>query len=98
METNDLILVTQFCSHQEVEVSFIDALHEFGLIEVVVAADHKYLPQNQLGDVEKMIRLHYELDINLEGIDVIANLLNRITDLQTELLAAKNKLKLYEEV
>ena len=95
METNNLILVKEFCSHHEVELSFIDDLHDMGLIEIVIQDDGKYLPQNQLKDVEKLVRLHYELDINLEGIDVVSHLLKRIDELQRELKLAQNKLRLF---
>ena len=96
METKDLILIEQFCTHHDVEFSFINSLHEFGLIEVVELNDVKYLANEQLRDVEKMIRLHYELDINMEGIDAISNLLKQIDNLQKELIATQNKLRLFD--
>lgn len=96
METKDLILIEQFCTHHDVEFSFINSLHEFGLIEVVELNDAKYLANEQLRDVEKMIRLHYELDINMEGIDAISNLLKQIDNLQKELIATQNKLRLFD--
>lgn len=95
METNNLILVKEFCSHHEIELSFIDDLHDLGLIEIVSQDDGKYLPQNQLKDVEKLIRLHYDLEINLEGIDVVSHLLKRINELQQELKQTRNKLRLF---
>lgn len=96
METRDLILIEHFCSNHDIEFSFIDSLHQFGLIEVIVHEDNKYLHQEQLKEVEKMIRMHYELDINMEGIDVISHLLKRIHHLQDELRITQNKLRLYE--
>jgi len=96
METRDLILIEQFCTHHDIEFSFINSLHEFGLIEVIELNDAKYLANEQLKDVEKMMRLHYELDINMEGIDAISNLLKQIVDLQRELIATQNKLRLFE--
>ncbi len=96
METENLILIEKVCSHHEIEISFVHALREYGLIEVVEVADNQYLSIEQLKDFEKMMRLHYELDINLEGIDVIARLLQQIDDLQQELNSAKNKLSLLE--
>lgn len=96
METKDLILIEQFCTHHDIEFSFINSLHEFGLIEVVELNDAKYLANEQLRDVEKMIRLHYELDINMEGIDAISNLLKQIDNLQKELIATQNKLRLFD--
>ena len=96
METKDLILIEQFCTHHDIEFSFINSLHEFGLIEVVELNDAKYLANEQLRDVEKMIRLHYELDINMEGIDAISNLLKQIDNLQKELITTQNKLRLFD--
>jgi hypothetical protein len=43
-----------------------------------------------------MIRLHHELEINLEGIDTIFNLLRKIDGLKNELANTKNRLKFYE--
>ncbi len=96
METRDLILIENFCTKQEIDFSFINLLQEFGLIEIIIHEDNKYLPQEQLKEVEKMMRLHYDLDINMEGIDVITHLLKRIQHLQDELRLTQNKLKLYE--
>jgi hypothetical protein len=97
METNNLILIEQFCEHHSIEISFINSLNEFGLIDVVIVNDDKYLAHDQLNEVEKMIRLHYELDINMEGIDTISNLLKKINNMQTELITIQNKLKIYED-
>ncbi len=93
MKTTDLILLQQLCECHQVELSFIHSLEELGLVEVVVIENDKYLAQNQLKDVEKMIRFHSELNINLEGIDAIYHLLNKIELLEQELLNAKNKLR-----
>jgi signal transduction histidine kinase len=97
MENKKLILIEQFCKHHEIEFSFINSLQEFGLIEIVVIENEKYISEEQLNDVEKMIRLHYELEINMQGIDAVFNLLRQINDLQQELTAAKNRLRLFEE-
>jgi hypothetical protein len=96
METKNLILIEQLCSHHNIEISFINALQEFGLIEIVIIEDNRYLSHEQLKDIEKMMRLHYELNINMGGIDAISNLLLQIDNLQQELTAAKNKLKVFE--
>lgn len=93
MKTDHLIRIEHFCEHYHVEFDFINSLHEFGLINVVVVDDSKYLSNEDLKDIEKLIRLHYELGVNLEGIDVISNLLNQIKDLQQELTVVKNKLR-----
>ena len=35
MSTHDLIAIQQFCKYYDVPISFIDALHEYDLIELV---------------------------------------------------------------
>ena len=47
-------------------------------------------------EIEKMIRMHQELDVNIEGIDVVFNLLQKIDSLQKELANVRNRLRLYE--
>jgi hypothetical protein len=42
------------------------------------------------------MRLHYDLGINMEGIDVISNLVKQIGELQQELASIKNKLTLFD--
>lgn len=96
METNNLIRIEHFCTHHNVEISFIRSLHEMGLIDIVILEDDPYLPHEQLRDIEKMVRFHYDLEINMEGIEAISILLKQIEELQQELNAAKNKLSLFE--
>lgn len=96
MDSKNLIQIKQFCVYHEIEYTFITELHNYGLVQIVMLEEDEYLEPEQLPAVEKMIRLHYDLKINLEGIDVIANLLNKIEILQQNLTAAQNKLRLYE--
>ncbi|MDQ3110948.1 MAG: chaperone modulator CbpM [Bacteroidota bacterium] len=96
METEDLIPVQEIITHHKIEISFLDSLHEFGLIEITTVKETRYLFKGQLSELEKMIRLHYELEINLEGIEAISHLLQRVNSLQEELVAARNRLRVYE--
>ena len=96
METNSLIQLAQFCAIHNVDTAFIFALQEYELVEIVVIEETHYLPEAQLLEVEKMLRLHYELEINLEGIDAIATLLKQIAALKQELIVTKNKLRVFE--
>jgi hypothetical protein len=97
MSNKNLIQIREFCLYHEIENSFITELHNYGLIKIIIQEEDEYLESEQLPAVEKMIRLHYDLKINLEGIDAIAHLLNRIEVLQQNLTVSQNKLRLYEE-
>jgi len=96
METKNLILLHEFILHHKIELSFIHSLNEFGLIEIIIVEKNQYIPIQQMKALEEMIRLHYELDINIEGIDAITHLLQRVNNLHEELTELKNRLKLYE--
>ncbi len=97
MEKTNLILIEQFCTNHNIEFSFIDSLKQFGLVEIVIVDEQHYLPHEQLSDVERMMRLHYDLDINMEGIDAISHLLTQIQELKRQLVASQNRLKRFEE-
>ena len=43
-----------------------------------------------------MVRLHYDLEINMEGIDAITHLLKKLQTMQDEISVLKNKLRVYE--
>jgi chaperone modulatory protein CbpM len=86
----------EFCTYYQIELSFIHSLQDYGLIEVVREADDEFIPENQLGALERMIRMHYELDINLEGIDAISHLLERVEEMQHEMTRLQNRLRFYE--
>jgi len=98
MEVTDLISITTFCTHYNVPTTFINQLQDYELIEVVVSEQEEYIKLTQINEVEKMMRLHYDLNINLEGLDVVYNLLKRVENLQSEITSLHNKLKLYEDL
>jgi chaperone modulatory protein CbpM len=96
MEPQQLIPATDFCVHYNIEVSFLHALQDYGLLQVTTQNEALYIDADDLNDVEKIIHLHQDLDINLEGIDAIMQLLKRMEQTQQELIALRNRLRLYE--
>jgi hypothetical protein len=70
-------------------------LQEYGLIEIVREEENDYVSAERLNELEKMIRLHYDLNINMEGIDVILHLLKQLEDAQKEVNELRNQLKFY---
>ncbi len=93
---NELLRVEDFCMHYNIEYNFLELLCEHDLIEIIDINEQHYLHENAISNLETFMRMHYDLDINLEGIEVINNLLSRVNNLQHELMHLKNKLKVYE--
>jgi hypothetical protein len=96
MQPEYLIAVDEFCARHDIEISFISSLHQTGLIAITTIKETRFIDSGQLHQIEKFIRLYYEMDINLEGIETIAHLLQRIISQQDEIIALRNKLRLYE--
>jgi hypothetical protein len=96
MKQEHLISTETICTHFNIEISFVDTLNHMGLIEIAVIEQHKYIHKDRIADLEKILRLHNELNVNLEGIDVVFNLLQKERALREEVNVLRNRLKLYE--
>ena len=97
MPTEHLIPTDIFCTYHNIEFSFIRNLEEFGLLEITTVGEISYIPEDQLENAERILRLHSDLEINVEGIDTITHLLQRIKKMEAEITLLKNKLRLYED-
>ena len=96
MATKGLIAAEDFCTWHQVEYTFIHSLKEAGLVEVRVTGQGTYIPETELQKLERMIRLHHELEINVAGIEAITHLLQRVESIQEEMRSLRNRLKRYE--
>lgn len=90
MEEAKNISVTECCVHYQIETSFVRSLNEYGLIELTRSNEEYFINYGQLADLEKYMHLHYDLDINMEGMEAISHLLNRIRGLQAEITRLQN--------
>ncbi len=95
MEVENLISLAQFCEHHSIDKDFIFSLNDHDIIEVITINDKSYIHIDSLEKTEKIIRLHLDLSINIEGIDVIIQLLEKISNLENELILSKKKLSIY---
>lgn len=96
MNLEDFILTDEICTHYRVEETFILALDERELIHLTIVERKRYLPIDQITEFERMRRLHYEMDINLEGLEAVKDLLNKVVRLKQEKQRLENRLRLYE--
>jgi hypothetical protein len=96
MET-DMITLNDFCSSHQIEISFIQSLEAHGLVQTVMVDQSLCVTANELPKLERIVRLHQELNINPEGLDVIDHLLKRIRAMQHEISDLRNRLDFYDE-
>lgn len=96
MQPNHLIPVREFCVHNHVEIAFIQFLAQQGLVETVAIEQAVYIQPEQLPRLEKFVRLHQDLAIHPDDLDVVNDLLDRMEDLQHEVTRLQNRLIFYE--
>ncbi|MAP81225.1 MAG: MerR family transcriptional regulator [Aequorivita sp.] len=96
MAQEKYILVKHYCKVSKIEDSFLNRLHEFGLITFKEQQNDIYIDEQDISEIERMFRLHHDLGINFEGLDAIKEMLARIQQLEEELNYLQKKLRLYE--
>jgi len=92
-----LILVKEYCTKCNVEQEFVQLLQDEGLLEVKVVEEEWYIDKEQLEDLEQYRRWHYDLHINVEGIDAMKHLIKKVRSMHQEINRLKNRLRLHEE-
>jgi len=98
MTNEEMVAANEFCISHNIEISFLYSLSESGLLEIAKVEENVFIYQDQLPELEKLVRLHYDMDINLEGIEAIHHLLQQVRAMQDEIKAIKNRLSLYEKI
>ncbi|MBS1729595.1 MAG: hypothetical protein JSS67_02330 [Bacteroidetes bacterium] len=95
--SSNSISAKEFCMHYQVEYHFFYSLYESGLVSVSGDDAALVMDEEEIPKVEKIIRLHEELGINLEGIEAILPLIEKIELMQAELKHLRNHLNLLDE-
>jgi hypothetical protein len=90
------ISLQSFCITHQVEQQFVESLYTTGLITVVTEEEEMFIEESQLPELEKLTRLHQDLNINYEGIEALAHLLKKVETMREEIRQLKNRLRFYE--
>lgn len=97
MSTEQLISIELYCQHEELDIGFVQALKERGLIGLVMQEERIYIEPEQVSRLEQLARLHYELEINLEGLEAISHMLERMDRMQRDMRELQERLRVYEQ-
>ncbi|GAB3757652.1 chaperone modulator CbpM [Spirosoma pomorum] len=98
MNAEDMIPVHDFCVYHHIEISFVQSLEQRGLVETTTVEQSLYVLPSQVARLEKLVRLHQELEIHADDLDVVSNLLDRVEDLQQQVTRLQNQLSFYRQL
>ena len=90
MKTTNTITISTFCKNYDIPQSFLDNLVQYELVILNSDDETVYILEEQVETIERFIRLHYDLNINFEGLDVINNLMSKIQELQHRINQLEN--------
>jgi hypothetical protein len=96
MAEEEIIPLETYCSYYQVEMEFIRALEEYGLISIRYEETRGFIRQEDMAELERFSRLYYDLNINVPGIGALQQLLEKISALQEETESLRTRLKIYE--
>ena len=91
------ITIEEFCTHHGVQVTLIREFADFGLVHLQEQEQKAFVPAEEIEKLERMIRLHSELGINKEGLEIILNMRDQLVSLNSELETIRYRLKQLEE-
>lgn len=75
-----------------IEITFFDELVDSGLLNIETENEIRYLMYEDLPSFERFTNWHYDLEINLPGLEVIHDMLRKMEDLKQRNRELMNKL------
>ncbi len=96
MKIETIVHLDQFCEIHQIEISFMEELASFELINLVDNSQKKCIMIDDVPLIEKMIRIHQDLEINPAGINAIFHLLEKLNKKQDEIIRLKTRINLFD--
>jgi chaperone modulatory protein CbpM len=91
------IAIEEFCTHHGIQVTLVREFADFGLVHLQEQEEKAFVPAEEIEKLERMIRLHSELGINKEGLEIILNMRDQLVSLNSELETIRYRLKQLEQ-
>ena len=96
MKIETIVQLDEFCNLHQIEISFMEELASFELFSFVDDSQKRGISIDEVPLIEKMIRMHQDLEINPAGIDAIFHLLHKLNQKQDEISTLKTRLNLFD--
>ena len=79
------ISIERFCDYHHVEKDQVMGIIEFGLVQAARDKSRIIIPEDQVENLERFLRLANDLGVNMEGLEIINQMRQRILRLQEEI-------------
>lgn len=97
MATLKYITIEEFADFHQVTTKLVYEFADFGLIEIRRIERKPFIVSDNLDRCERAIRLHRDLGVNKEGIEIILDMRKKQAELQNELLRLRHQIRKHED-
>lgn len=87
------VALADFCDHFHIDIDIVRDFAEFGLCKAVVREDEVEIETQDIRRLKRIICLYQALGINKEGIEVILDMGERLSELQNEVEMQQNEIE-----
>lgn len=96
---NKKLLYNECIKIYNVDEAFIDSLEDSGLVSISTDEyNERFIEVEELADLEQFMRWYYDLNINVEGIEALYHMLDRVKSMQEELDRLQNEIRFYKSL
>lgn len=81
---NERISLEEIIRLYKIDYTFLDQLIDSELLHPQTENSIRYIIYEELPNLERFANWHYDLDVNLPGIEIIHKLLNQMEELRNE--------------
>ncbi len=92
------LLYSECLKIYQVEETFIESLHDSGLIHLIDSEEQRFIEYDDLAALEQFVRWYNDMDINVQGIEALYHMLGRVRSLQSEIDELRNELRFYRSL
>ncbi|MGP2571386.1 chaperone modulator CbpM [Ornithobacterium rhinotracheale] len=91
------IKISDYCKNAQIERTFISDLQDEGILVLQQVDNEDCIEEDMLEELEKYSRWHYDLGVNLAGIDAMRHMLQRMQQMEREIQSLKNSLRFFDK-
>lgn len=90
------IKVVDYCARGVVDNAFLMALRNEGVLRLIEIEEEYYIEEDLLTDVDMFCRWHYDLGVNIAGIDAMRHMLQKLLEMQNDINDLYSELRVFK--
>lgn len=90
---SEYISIKSLATFHHLDETLLMEIVEYEIVPVKRTRSEVLISSEDLDDFERALRLYIELDVNLQGVDIICRMRNQMREMQEEIKRLQNLLR-----